>query len=61
VRAAFLADYRGRHTLPSAESIDRWERLALLRLAAVYALRPPWTDVVSDLLELSQTPTQVNA
>jgi hypothetical protein len=51
LRRAFLAGYVAEGGgVP--EDLVRWETLALLRLAAVYALRPAWPDLSASLLDV---------
>jgi hypothetical protein len=53
LRRAFLAGYAAKGGgVP--EDLARWETLALLRLAAVYALRPGWPDLSESLLGVVQ-------
>jgi len=52
-RRAFLEGYgNGAGSAPPSE-IELWERLTLLRLAAVYGLRPGWNGLPSRLLAAS--------
>ena len=51
LRRAFLAGYVA-ESGGVPEDLVRWETLALLRLAAVYALRPAWPDLSESLLDL---------
>jgi aminoglycoside phosphotransferase (APT) family kinase protein len=52
-RHAFLAAYRdGRGGGPP--NLESWETLALLRLAAVYALRPSWPGLAEKLLVVAR-------
>lgn len=51
-RDAFLQGWTAARPFP-ATALRFWEGLALVRLAAVYALRPPWFPIAAELLAAS--------